>query len=165
MVVDVPCNWLATSPGCTLPFAQESVVIGSSSLTTLMRIRDYRKWIDKRLIIKCTRVGIICVEEVDFFPSISIHITGRDPNSVPSNIPQSIIRWGTVIDSNVYQFILSMVVFQHQVRPIVSEGRMKIVSNPDTDTLPLFTSQPFSFKSLSLTQPPLLRGRHHHPRL
>lgn len=69
-----------------------------------------------------TRVGIVCVEEVDLLTSISIHVTGSNSNSVPCSVPQGIVWRAAVVNGDVYQPLLSAIVLQHQVGPVVPEG-------------------------------------------
>lgn len=69
-----------------------------------------------------TRVGVVCVEEVDLLSSIPVHVTGRDPDGIPCCVPQGVERGVTVIHGDVHESILGTVVLQHQVRPLVPVG-------------------------------------------
>lgn len=76
-----------------------------------------------------TRVGIVCIEEIDLLAPVSVHITGSDSNSVPCCIPQGVVRRVAVIHGDVYELVLIAVVLEHQVGPVIPEeeqGRQKV---------------------------------------
>lgn len=68
-----------------------------------------------------TRVGIVGVEEVDLLTAISIHITSSDADGVSCSVSQGVEGRVAVVYGNVYQSVLSAIVLQHQVGPLVPE--------------------------------------------
>lgn len=94
-----------------------------------------------------TRVGIVCVEEVDLLTSISIHITGCNSNSISCSIPQGVVWRVAIINSDVHQSVLSAIVLQHQVGPIKPEGKHH--------TFVLHILVPFPLKKNECRAPPV----------
>lgn len=114
---------------------------------------------------RVTRVGVVCVEEVDLLTSVSVHITGGNSNSSPCPVPQGVVWRVTVINCNVYQPVLSAIVLQHQVGPIVPERTHQMAwfcsKNICKDTI----SRHCLAITLTLTLPRPPPGHHRHPRL
>lgn len=114
---------------------------------------------------RVTRVGIVCVEEVDLLTSVSVHITSGNSNSSPCPVPQGVVRRVTVIHSNVNQPVLSAIVLQHQVGPIEPERERQKAwfcsKNFCKDTI----NRNCLAITLALTLPQPPPGHHRHPRL
>lgn len=71
---------------------------------------------------RCTREGIIGVEDVNLLPAISVDVTRRHPDGVALAVSQG-IEWGAaVVNGDVDEPFLLLVVFQHQVWAVVAVG-------------------------------------------
>lgn len=73
----------------------------------------------------CTREGVIGVQNINLLPTVSVDVARRHSDGVALAVSQGVERGATVVNSDVEEPFLLLVVFQHQVRPVVAVDRQQ----------------------------------------